>query len=151
MHAQSMYGEIYSGGRGVVRDYRLACVYYEQAAQQGDFMAQNNLGVCYQHGRGCEQSYEKAAEWYEKSARQGHATAMTSLGALYHNGLGVPQNFKRAFDLYQQSRALGSTRPGLDYGLGTCYTYGHGVAKDYLEARRLLTLASAEGYTNATE
>ena len=33
--------------------------------------------------------------------------------------------------------------------LAACYDKGLGVAKDYLEARRLYTLASAQGLTQA--
>ena len=35
--------------------------------------------------------------------------------------------------------------------LAGCHANGWGVAKDYLEARRLLTLASAQGHAPATE
>ena len=35
--------------------------------------------------------------------------------------------------------------------LGACYEHGAGVAKNYLEALRLLTLASAQGSAPATE
>ena len=35
--------------------------------------------------------------------------------------------------------------------LAQCYEKGHGVAKDYLEARRLYTLASAQGDAEANE
>ena len=35
--------------------------------------------------------------------------------------------------------------------LALCHEHGDGVAKDYLEARRLLTLASAQGHAHATK
>ena len=75
---------------------------------------------------------------------------MVSLGSLYCNGQGVPQSYKRGFELFQPSRALGSTHPFLQLNLGICYERGEGVAKDYLEARRFYTLASAQGYAPAT-
>ena len=74
-----------------------------------------------------------------------------SLGVSYFNGLGVPQNKKRAFELFQQSMALGCTEPTLHFNLGQCYDLGLGAAKDYLEARRFYKLASAQGYSQATE
>ena len=36
------------------------------------------------------------------------------------------------------------------FNLAVCYEHGAGVAKNYLEARRLLTLASAQGFSPAT-
>ena len=51
----------------------------------------------------------------------------------------------------EQSRALGNTDPGLHFNLGLCHELGHGVAKDYLEARRFYKLASAQGHARATE
>ena len=40
---------------------------------------------------------------------------------------------------------------GAQHNLALCQTNGLGLAKDYLEARRLLTLASAQGLAQATE
>jgi len=145
MDAHLVCGDIYCFGQGVAKDEHLRFVYHEKAAGQGHMLSQFNMGVSYQIGDGCEQSYERAAEWYKKAAGQGHAPAMVSLGGLYHAGQGVPQNPERAFELYQQSRALGNTDPGLHHNLGACYEFGGGVTKDYLEARRLYSLASAQG------
>ena len=39
----------------------------------------------------------------------------------------------------------------LPQNLGICYKCGHGVAKDYLEARQLYSLASAQGHAQATD
>ena len=136
---------------GVAKDERLAFVYYEKAAQQGDMYYQLHLGITYHLGRLCEQSCALAAHWYEKAAGQGNAHAMASLGSLYHNGQGVSQSHKRAFELFQQSRALGNTHPFLQLSLGICYEHGHGVAKDYLEARRFYAMASAQGDADATD
>ena len=108
------------------------------------------MGVHYRDGNGCEQNYERAVEWLEKAVGQGYAYAMSTLESLYLYGCGVPRSYKRAFDLYQQSRAAGNTEPALDFNLGLCYEYGHGVAKDLLEARRLYTLAFVQGYAPAS-
>jgi len=151
MHAQVVCGDIYGFGVGVAQDERLKFLHHEKAARQGHMVSQSNMGVNYNNGFGCEQNYERAAEWFKKAAGQGHAPAMTSLGTLYWKGEGVPLNYKRAFELFQQSRALGNTDPRLHLNLGLCHEFGDGVTKDYLEARRLYTLASAQGYEHATE
>ena len=87
----------------------------------------------------------------EKAACQNNAEAIGALGSLYANGLGVPQNKKRAVELFQQSRALGNTSPIIEHNLGVYYEHGHSVAKDYLEARRLYKLASAQGCAPVTD
>ena len=53
--------------------------------------------------------------------------------------------------MYQQSKDLGNTDPSLHFNLGVCYEGGAGVAKDYLGARRFYTLASAQGFAQATD
>ena len=68
MRAQLHCGNVYGLGWGVVKDDRLALVYYEKAAKQGDVVSQYNTGISYAEGRGCDQNYERAAEWYEKAA-----------------------------------------------------------------------------------
>ena len=61
MKAQATCGNLYFFGMGVAEDERLAFVYHEKAAQQGNAVSQQNTGVCYDRGKGCEQSYEQAA------------------------------------------------------------------------------------------
>ena len=75
---------------------------------------------------------------------------MSSLGPLYLNGEGIPQSDKRAFELFQQSMALGNTDHNLYFNVGLCHEFGLGAAKDYQEARRFYTLASAQGFAQAT-
>ena len=108
MMAQAHCGNVYDFGRGVVKDDRLALVYYEKAAKQGHVVSQYNTGSCYTEGQGCDQNYERAAEWLEKAARAGHAGAMVHLGGLYYTGNGVPQSFERAVGLFKQGVAQGN-------------------------------------------
>ena len=54
-------------------------MYYQEAAQQGDTAAQNNLGIMYANGWGVEQDYEEAVKWFQKAAEQGHAEAQDNL------------------------------------------------------------------------
>ena len=65
MEAQFLCGVLYGFGYGVANDDRLALMYYEKAARQGDSVSQFNAGNDYYDGIGCEQSYERAAHWYE--------------------------------------------------------------------------------------
>ena len=105
--AQGVCGSVYDFGWGVVKDDRLALVYYEKAAKQGHVEAQVNTGFYYARGLGCDQNYERAAEWLEKAARASCARAMANLGLLYYKGSGVPQIFERAVGLFKQGAAQG--------------------------------------------
>ena len=67
MAAQAHCGNVYDFSWGVVKDDRLALVYYEKAAKQGHVGSQYNTGNCYLNGQGCDQNYERAAEWFEKA------------------------------------------------------------------------------------
>ena len=149
MMAQVICGDVYCFGRGAAKDERLRFVYHEMAARQRHMVSQYNMGVNYQNGFGSEQSFERAAEWFKKAAGQGYAHAMATLGGFYYEGQGVPRNYERAFELWQQSRALGNTNPILHFNLGQCHQLGLGVAKDYQEARRFYSLASARGLARA--
>ena len=82
--AQGCCGDLYSFGDGVAKDDRLAFVYYEMAAQQGDARCQHNAGIHYRNGQGCEQSYERAAEWFEISFIRTQAGMVRSAGWLTH-------------------------------------------------------------------
>ena len=55
----------------------------QEAAEQGDPVAQNKLGNCYTYGWGVEQDYEKAAEYYQLSADQGDPDGTYNLGFCY--------------------------------------------------------------------
>ena len=70
-------------------------------------------------------------------------------GNLYNFGHGVAQDDRLAFLYYEKGAQQGDA--GCQSGLGAFYIHGLGVAKDYLEARRLYTLASAQGFAQATE
>jgi hypothetical protein len=45
---------------GVEQDFKQAKYYYEQAAEQGDALAQSNLGHLYYNGDGMEQDFKQA-------------------------------------------------------------------------------------------
>ena len=64
-------------------------------------------------------------------------------------GEGVPQNNERGVEWLKRAVLQGDKNA--QFMLAFCYKHGRGVAKDYLEARRLLTLSSAQGCASATE
>ena len=60
----------------------------EEAAEQGDVMAQYVLGVCYWNGIEKERDSEEAVKWFEKAAEQGYIDSSTAfrLGNYYYGG-----------------------------------------------------------------
>ena len=149
MNAQCICGCLYDFGWGVANDDHLALVYYEKAAEQGHVTCQHNAGSFYYEGQGCKQSYERAAGWLEKSALQGCTDAMSANGHLYVLGKGVPLDFERGFEWLKRAVSQGDIEAMSM--LAYCHENGMGVAMDYMEARRLWTLTSAHGHTEATE
>ena len=148
-NAQEYYGCLHEFGWGVAKDDRLCLVYFEKAAEEGDARCQLKTGLFYRFGRGCEQSYERAAEWLHKAAVQGHPNALSDLGGCYLIGEGVPQNIKRGIECLKKAVLLGNVNA--QFMLGQCRENGTGGAKDYLEARRLYTLASAGGFAQVNK
>ena len=75
---------------------------------------------------------------------------MSGLGLLYLRGQGVPQSNERAVEWLKRAVLHGNM--SAQAMLGLCHEDGIGcVPKDYLEARRLYTLASAQGDAPAIE
>ena len=73
---------MYKFGHGVEESYEKAAEWFQKAAKQGDYRAQNDLGEMYQYGFGVEQSDEKAREWFQKAAEQENAWAKEQLDKL---------------------------------------------------------------------
>ena len=81
---------------------------FEQAASQGDAIAQHSLGHMHRQGEGgAPVNFTKAREWYEKAAVQGHAHAQCNLGIIHLQGQGGPQDFIRARYWWEQAVAQG--------------------------------------------
>jgi len=74
----------------------------EQAAEQGDALAQLKLGNNYYLGEGgVESNSEEAVRWFQLASEQGLAQASFNLGVCYFEGKGVPrQDLKRALELF---------------------------------------------------
>jgi uncharacterized protein len=86
---------MYETGSGVSQNFGRALELYEQAAQQGYALAENNLGRMFETGKGIARDPKLAVTWYTKSARQGDATGEFDLGSMYWHGSGVPQRLRQ--------------------------------------------------------
>jgi len=108
--AQYRLGAMYGEGRGVVRDDKVALMWFQRAADQGDANAQYNVGASYAAGLGVAQNDAEAAKWFKRAAEQGMAYGQLNLGLLYASGRGVPQDNVEALTWLQL--ALFALPPG---------------------------------------
>lgn len=77
--ADAMYvlGRMYASGRGVVKDEKMATVYFAKAAELGNAGAQQSLGQALMLGEGIEQDMVDALKWFILSARAGNKDAIS--------------------------------------------------------------------------
>lgn len=119
----------------------------QEAAEQGDVRAQNDLGLIYEVGNGIEKNYAKSFYWYKKSAQQGFAPALYNLGLYYANGIGVNKDLRMARECYSRSASKGFVLAQVN--LGTLLLDGKGGDVDYNQARELFKKAAEAGSSPA--
>jgi TPR repeat protein len=98
--AEFLMGLMYATGRGVRQSDAEAAQWYQDAADDGQDVAQNNLGQMYAAGRGVRLSFDQAAKLYRRAADQGNHRAQSNLAVAYRDGKGVEQNLVRAYMWY---------------------------------------------------
>jgi uncharacterized protein len=119
----------------------------EQAALDGDQVAEYALGTLYDDGRGVPHDPVRAESWIRKAAVRGYPLAEYRLAMLYdgkHGGLG--DEVQAAF-WYRKAADQGM--PQAQYELGEMYLSGLGVPQDTLQAIKWLSLAKQSGYAQA--
>jgi TPR repeat protein len=144
--AQIMLGALYSKGGAVPRDDKMAAVWFEKAATQGNAEAQYQLGNLYENSQ-LPKDYKAAANWYLKSAQQGSAKAQARLGVFYSHGLGVTQNPNEAILWAGKAALQGNADAQYWFGLG--YLQGKRAPKNTQLAMGWLAKAAAQNHTDA--
>ncbi|HUD31274.1 MAG TPA: tetratricopeptide repeat protein [Novosphingobium sp.] len=125
-------------------DYAAAIAQWRPAADRGDPDAQFNLAQAYKMGRGVPLDLAKAEDLYGKAAAKGHLQAADSYGLLlFQRG-----ERARALPYIEGSAARGDARA--QYILGVAHFNGDMVAKDWVRAYALVSLAQQEGLPQAT-
>ena len=146
-HAYAV-GYMYNNGMGGVKqDYENALIWYKQAANLGDLVAQTNLGFMYEKGEGVEKDYTKAVYWYRKAAKQGYAPAHNNLGVMYEYGQGVEKDYTKALYWFRKAAEQGDAYA--QNNLGVMYDNGEGVEKDYTKAVYWWKKAAKQGEKTA--
>ena len=124
--------------------YEDAFYWIEQAAIQGDPIAQNNLGYSYDNGLGIDINKKLAYEWFVKAAEQNQVHAITTLAAYYLDGEVVEQSYVKAFEFYK--KAVQQNFDRAIYGLGLMHEKGQGTKFDYKKAKEFYLKADELGH-----
>jgi len=74
--AMHVLGRIYTSGRGIEKDEKLATDYFLKVAALGNTAAQQSLGSALMLGEGIEQDMVEALKWFIISARAENKDAM---------------------------------------------------------------------------
>lgn len=145
--AQFNLAMMYSNGRGVPKDGRIAVFWYTKVAEQGFTGAQFNLALMYANGQGIAKNEHLAVFWYTKAAEQGDGDAQYNLALMYANGRGVARNDSIAVHWYTKAAEQGDSAAQLN--LGVHYDQGRGVPKDERMAVHWYTKAAEQGVLEA--
>ena len=89
-------GWMYTQGKGIIKNNKIALDWYRKAAIQGNAIAQHNIGSLYECGTDIPRDYRLACKWFQKAALNGYESAKYKLALHYKEGTGVPMNLNRA-------------------------------------------------------
>lgn len=110
-------------------------------ANAGDAASEVLVGESYAAGKGVAPDLKQAAAWYRKAAEQSYIAGEIHLAVLYWDGgKGFPRDRSQAAAWYRKAAEQGDA--GAQGTLGTLYSFGQGVAQDYVEAYYWLDLAA---------
>jgi len=117
----------------------------EEAANNGNVLAQSNLGIAYFRGdSGIEQNYEKAVKWLKEAAAVGDKTAQNDLALCYLEGRSVKKDIQKAIKLFESSVNQGF--PQAYMNLGKIYYEGNSIEKNYAKAEKYCIELVKMGY-----
>lgn len=140
-NAQNMLGVCYFMGIDVAPDTKKAMEYFNDAAEQGNPVAQRNFAIVLENIP--NRNMDRVIELYEKAAGSGDAYAMNNLGVCYLTGDGVKTDVKQAVKYFDKA-----VKQGDDYAmvnLADCYSIGNGVKRNDKKAFELYKKAADMG------
>lgn len=125
-------------------DFAGAVREWQGEAAKGDADAFYNLGQAYRLGKGVPQDLRKAEEMYGRAAGLGHLQAADNYGLLMF------QRGDQARAIPYIQAAAGRGDPRAQYLLGIACFNGTLIAKDWVRAYALVSLAQQQGIAPAT-
>lgn len=69
-------------------------MWFDRAAQQGDFRGQTGLAKCYLNGWGVAKDVKAAAKWVQPAAEAGDPEALTIQGKCYDSRFCQMENYE---------------------------------------------------------
>ena len=107
--AMTELGRMYTIGRGVKKDFRIAFNLFKDAALAGNAAAQKELGALYLNGivGNSKADIEKGFNWLKCAISRNYIQAMPLLADCYSDGFGTNKNQVKAMILYNLSRKNG--------------------------------------------
>lgn len=126
-------------------DYAKAVAEWRGPATKGDPDALFNLAQAYRLGRGVPEDIKQAETYYARAAAKGHIKAADNYGLLLFQG------GRREQALPYVVAAAERGDPRAQYLVGIAHFNGDLVAKDWVRAYALLTLANGAGLPQAAE
>ena len=124
-------------------DYATAVAEWQGPAAAGDPDAMFNLGQAYRLGRGVARDMGRAEELYARAAQAGHVQAADTYGLMLF------QDGRREAALPYVQGAARRGDPRAQYLLGIAHFNGDLVARDWVRAYAMLTLANSAGLPQA--
>jgi TPR repeat protein len=124
-------------------DYALAVREWEGPAAAGDADAMFNLGQAYRLGRGVPADPRRAEALYARAAAAGHVKAADTYGLMLF------QDGRREAALPYVEAAAARGDPRSQYLLGVAHFNGEIVARDWVRAYALMTMAQSQGLPQA--
>ena len=139
--AHRLLGLLYSEGRGVERNDRLAALHLTYAADSSDAIAVMEMARRYERGVGVAVSEERSARKYLLAANLNVAEAYPIVARRYEEGRGFQKDAREAVRWYRRAVENGDlfsmTR------LADALANGRGVKKDEFEATRWYSEAAS--------
>lgn len=146
--AQCNLGYLYAVGDGVEADGVQAAHWFRSAAELGDVQACYNLSQIYLGGNGVPTDESLALQLLRKAANDGHPDALYNLGIYSYSGSPfVEQDYKAAFVFFENAASVGHS--DALFSVGLCYSMGHGVGVDAIQAVAYYKRAADKGHANA--
>jgi serine/threonine-protein kinase len=136
-------GLLYSEGRGVERNDRLAAVHLTFAADSTDVIAVMEMARRYEIGRGVAVSEERAARKYLTAAYLGVKEAYAVVARRYEEGRGFDKNATEAVRWFIKAAEEAGDAPSMTR-LATAFATGRGIRKDESMALRWFNLAASK-------
>lgn len=144
-----MLGIMFLYGHGTDKDPQKARDYFELSFDLGKDYTCRVLGDLYFQGalNDGKQNMDKAIEWYLCGVDKQVVPCIDALGNCYYFGFGVDIDYGLAFDFYKSAAEKGSANAA--FMLGSMYSTGQSVKKNYREALKWMRVAESRNHPKA--